>query len=144
MQRSRAGRIQGFTLLELLFVLVVLGLLAGIAIPVYMGRAEAARQQKVEADFGTLATALSIYKLDNRTLPSTEQGLAALVSRPTLAPVPTRYKGGGYMRELPLDPWGNDYLYLFPSRNGDKEYDLFSHGADGKPGGEGQDADIYF
>lgn len=135
---------KGFTLLELLIVLVVLGLLAGISVPLYMNRAESARQQKIVADFGTLATALGVYKLDNRALPTTEQGLNALVAKPVLPPVPARYKAGGYIRALPVDPWNNDYLYLFPSREGNREYDLFSYGADGKAGGEDQDADVYF
>jgi general secretion pathway protein G len=135
---------QGFTLLELLVVLVILALLAGIAVPTYFGRAEAARLQKVEADFGLIATALSVYKLDNRQLPTTAQGLAALVQRPTLPPEPASYKPSGYLRELPLDPWNQPYLYLSPARDGNKEYDLFSYGADGQRGGEGQDADLQF
>lgn len=135
---------RGFTLLELLVVLVVLGLLAGIAVPIYMGRAETARVQKVHADFATLATALSLYKLDNRQLPTSAQGLQALVSQPTLSPLPPHYKAGGYLRELPHDPWNHDYLYLAPAPDGGKEYALWSYGADGKRGGEGQDADVEF
>lgn len=140
-QRRRG---MGFTLLELLVVLVILALLAGIAVPTYFGRAEAARQQKAAADFALIATALSLYKLDNRIVPTTAQGLAALVQRPTMAPEPSSYKQGGYVRELPLDPWSHPYLYLSPARNDSKEYELFSYGADGQPGGEGQDADVFF
>ncbi len=134
----------GFTLLELLVVLVVLGLLAGIAVPIYMGRVDTARQQKITADFATIATALSLYKLDNRLLPTTAQGLQALTHKPAQAPEPPQYKSGGYLRDLPRDPWGHDYLYLAPSPNGSKEYALWSDGADGVRGGEGQDADVEF
>jgi general secretion pathway protein G len=132
----------GFTLLELMIVLVLLGVLAGIAVPTYLGRADAARIQKASADFSTIATALSLYKLDNATLPTTEQGLAALVAKPQLDPVPLRYKSGGYINDLPLDPWGRPYLYLYPGRETEREYDLYTLGADSKTGGGGQDADI--
>ena len=135
---------RGFTLLELLVVLAVLGLLAGIAVPIYMGRVDTARQQKISADFATLATALSLYKLDNHRLPTTAQGLQALIRKPEQAPEPLQYKNGGYLRDLPRDPWGHDYLYLTPSSDGSKEYSLWSHGADGVRGGEGQDADVEF
>ena len=138
MRRSR-----GFTLLELLVVLVVLGLLASIAGVSYFSRIEGARLQKMDADFATLATALSLYRLDNGTLPTTPQGLGALHERPVLPPQPRRYKNGGYIADLPQDPWNNPYQYLFPARNPDNEYDLYTLGADGEPGGEGQDADVY-
>ncbi len=132
----------GFTLLELMIVMVLLGVLAAIAVPAYLGRADTARVQKVTADFSTIATALSLFKLDNATLPTTEQGLSALVSKPALDPVPLRYKSGGYINDLPLDPWGRPYLYLYPGRASEREYDLYTLGADGKTGGGGQDADI--
>lgn len=135
-------RTRGFTLIELLVVLVVLGLLASIAGITYFGRVEGARLQKVEADLGTLRSALSLYKLDNGTLPTTAQGLGALRERPQLPPQPRSYRNGGYIRDLPLDPWGQPYLYLFPARDAVNEYDLYTLGADGEPGGEGQDADI--
>lgn len=134
---------RGFTLLELLVVLVILGLLATVAGVTYFGRVEGARLQKVDADFGTLASALSLYRLDNGSLPTTAQGLAALHERTRLPPVPRRFKTGGYVSEVPLDPWGNEYHYLMPARSGDREYDLYTLGADGAPGGEGQDADHY-
>lgn len=137
MQRS------GFTLIELLVVIVVLGLLASVAGVTYFSRVEAARLQKIEADFGTLGAALSLYRLDAGTLPTTAQGLDALRMKPELPPQPRRYKAGGYIAELPLDPWNRPYQYLYPARSADREYDLFTLGADGAPGGEGQDADVY-
>ena len=140
----KSRNLAGFTLLELLVVLVVLGLLAGIAVPIYMGRVDVARQQKLGADFALLATALSLYKLDNRLLPTTAQGLQALTHKPAQAPEPPQYKSGGYLRDLPHDPWGHDYLYLSPAPDGSKEYALWSYGADGVRGGEGQDADVEF
>jgi general secretion pathway protein G len=134
---------RGFTLLELLVVLVILGLLATVAGATYFSRVESARLQKVEADFGMLASALSLYRLDNGTLPTTAQGLAALHERSRLPPQPRRFKTGGYIAEVPRDPWGAAYQYLYPARGGDREYDLYTLGADGEAGGEGQDADIY-
>jgi general secretion pathway protein G len=134
---------RGFTLLELLVVLVILGFLATVAGVTYFGRVESARLQKVEADFGTLGSALSLYRLDNGTLPTTAQGLAALREPARLPPQPRRFKSGGYISELPLDPWGNAYQYLAPARSADREYDIYTLGADGEPGGEGQDADVY-
>lgn len=133
----------GFTLLELLVVLVVLGLLASIAGVTYFSRVENARVQKVAADFSTIAAALSLYRLDNSALPTTGQGLGALRTRPALEPQPRRYKSGGYIADLPQDPWGRPYGYLSPGRDADKAYDLYTLGADGESGGEGQDADIY-
>lgn len=133
----------GFTLMELLVVMAILALLAGLAVPAYFKRADQARLDKVTTDFATLATALSLYRLDNGMLPSTEQGLQALVEKPGLPPVPGRYRQGGYLRELPRDPWGNAYVYLSPSRDGTREYELLSRGADGRPGGEGMDADLH-
>jgi general secretion pathway protein G len=132
----------GFTLLELLVVLVLLGLLSGIAVATYFGRVEAARVSKVDTDFSTIASALSLYRLDTGTLPTTAQGLLALRERPELEPRPARYKNGGYLSELPLDPWGRAYLYMYPSRQAGREYDLYTLGADGRSGGGGQDADL--
>ena len=134
---------KGFTLMEMLVVMALIALLAGIAVPAYMGRADQARVDKVTSDFATIGTALSLYKFDNAVLPSSEQGLSALVRKPSLAPVPGRYRQGGYLRNLPLDPWGNSYVYLAPSRDGEREFELISRGADGRPGGEGKDADLH-
>jgi len=140
LSKSRFG---GFTLLEMLVVLALIGLLAGISVPVYLGRAEAARVSKVHSDFATIATALRLYELDNRALPTTEQGLQALVSKPQRAPLPQRYKPGGYLRELPLDPWGRPYHYLAPARDGARAFELGSLGADGRTGGSKGDADLW-
>jgi general secretion pathway protein G len=136
-------RLRGFTLLEMLVVLALIGLLAGISVPIYLGRAEAARISKVESDFATIATALRLYELDNRALPTTEQGLAALVSKPQRSPVPPRYKNGGYLREVPVDPWDKPYQYLAPSRDGARAFELVSLGADGRAGGSDSNADLH-
>ena len=138
--RSHAAEAPGFTLIELLVVIVILGLLAGIAGVTYFSRIEGARVQKVEADFATLATALSLYRLDAGTLPTTAQGLQALVEKPSAAPLAPNWKTGGYVERLPKDPWGNPYQYLNPGLHG--EIDVFSYGADRAPGGDGNDADI--
>ena len=140
---TAANREAGFTLLEMLVVLVIIGLLAGVAVPLYFNQVGSARLQKVEADMSTIATALALYKLDNSIVPSTEQGLEALVRKPQRSPVPQRYKPSGYIVELPSDPWDQPYQYLSPSRDGSAEYELFSWGADGRRGGSGDDADVY-
>lgn len=133
----------GFTLVEILVVIALMALIAGIAVPSYMKRGDQARADKTISDFATIATALSLYKLDNAMLPSSEQGLQALVQKPTTSPLPPRYRQGGYLRDLPLDPWGNPYLYLAPSRDGEREFELISRGADGKSGGSGANADLH-
>ncbi len=130
---------QGFSLIEILVVLVIMGLLISIIAPNVLGRADEARVQKVFADFSAIETALRMYRLDNYVYPSSEQGLQALVDRPTLEPVPTNWKQDGYLEALPVDPWGNPYRYLSPGQNG--QYDVFTFGADGTRGGEGQNAD---
>lgn len=137
------GKHSGFTLIELMVVLVILGLLAGIITPQFMGRADQARVQKARTDLSTIAAALSLYRLDNQALPTTEQGLAALVSKPVLSPVPPNWKSNGYLDDLPLDPWDRPYAYLYPAAYSNGEYDLYSLGADGKRGGEDLDADIF-
>lgn len=130
---------KGFSLIEILVVLVIMGLLVSIIAPNVLGRADEARVQKVFADFSAIETALRLYRLDNYAFPSSEQGLGALIDRPTLAPVPANWRSGGYLESLPIDPWGNAYLFLSPGQQGD--YDIFSYGADGVRGGEGQNAD---
>ena len=133
-------RPKGFSLIEILVVLVIMGLLISVVAPTVLNSADDARIQKVQADFKSIETALKIYRLDNFVYPSTEQGLVALIEPSTLEPEPRNFKDGGYLQEMPLDPWGREYLYLSPGEN--SEVDLFSYGADGLPGGEGQNKDL--
>jgi general secretion pathway protein G len=121
-------------------VVVILGILAALIVPKIISRPDEARITAAKQDVATLAQALKLYKLDNLAYPSTDQGLQALVARPNSAPVPANWKAGGYLERLPKDPWGRDYRYLNPGRRG--EIDIYSLGADGEPGGEGNDADI--
>lgn len=121
-------------------VLVIMGLLISVVAPTVLNRADEARVQKVHADFKAIETALKIYRLDNYVYPTTEQGLEALVEPSNLDPQPRNFKEGGYLQEVPLDPWGRPYLYLSPGEHG--EVDIYSQGADGLSGGEGQNADI--
>ncbi len=130
----------GFSLVEILVVLVIMGLLISVVAPTVLNRADDARIQKVYADFKSIETALKIYRLDNYLYPSTEQSLEALVIPSTLDPEPRNFKAGGYLSEIPIDPWGRPYLYLSPGEN--SEIDIYSLGADGVSGGEGQSADI--
>ena len=136
----KAYRNGGFSLVEILVVLVIMGLLISVVAPTVLNRADEARVQKVQADFKSIETALKIYRLDNYVYPTTEQGLEALVEATSLDPVPRNIKKGGYLPELPIDPWGRPYLYLSPGENG--EVDIYSLGADGLSGGEDQNADI--
>jgi general secretion pathway protein G len=131
---------RGFTLIEIMVVVVIIGLLAGIIVPSVMDSLDEANTKKARADFKSLQTALKLYRIDNFTYPSTEQGLEALVVRPTIAPQPRNYKPNGYLEALPKDPWGNEYQYESPSSG--KEYDIYSYGADGVSGGEGTAADL--
>jgi general secretion pathway protein G len=133
-------RQQGFSLIEILVVLVIMGLLISVVAPTVLSSADDARIQKVKADFKAIETSLKIYRLDNYGYPNTEQGLRALVEPSALPPEPRNFKTGGYLSDLPLDPWGREYLYLSPGEYG--EVDIYSLGADGLPGGEGQNADI--
>ncbi len=133
-------RNKGFTLIELMVVLVILGVLAAIIAPKIMDRPDEARIVAAKQDIASLVQALKLYRLDNIRYPSTEQGLQALVAKPTIEPIPNNWKAGGYVERLPKDPWGNPYVYLNPGRHG--EIDVFSLGADGQNGGEGKDADI--
>lgn len=130
----------GFSLIEILVVLVIMGLLISVVAPTVLNRADEARVQKVFADFNSIETALKIYRLDNYVYPTTEQGLEALVAPSNLEPVPRNFKPGGYLSEVPRDPWGRPYLYLQPGEQG--EVDIYSLGADGLSGGEEQNADI--
>jgi len=131
---------RGFTLIEIMVVVVIMGILAALVVPKLMGRADDARITAAKQDISTLMQALKLYKLDNQRYPSTEQGLQALISKPTSGPAANGWKNGGYVEKLPKDPWGGQYQYLSPGVKG--EVDVFSYGADGQPGGAGNDADI--
>ena len=132
----------GFTLIELMVVIVILALLAALVGPKLMGRTDDAKIQTTRTQIGSLETALKLYKLDNGVYPSTEQGLNALVTKPAAGVIPKNYKDGGYLekKQVPKDGWGNDFLYVAPGEHGD--YDLFSYGADGAKGGDGKNTDI--
>lgn len=130
----------GFSLIEILVVLVIMGLLISVVAPTVLNQADEARVQKVYADFKAIETSLKVYRLDNYVYPTTEQGLEALVVATTLVPEPRNFKKGGYLPELPQDPWGRPYLYLSPGEHG--EIDIYSLGADGLAGGEDQNADV--
>jgi len=133
---------QGFTLIEIMVVMVILGILAGLIVPRIMGRPEEARRTKARIQMESIETALKLYKLDNGVYPSTEQGLQALVEPPSVGQLPRRWREGGYLEKgkVPKDPWGNDYVNLSPGLQGD--FDLIAYGADGEPGGEGKDKDL--
>jgi general secretion pathway protein G len=133
-------RSKGFTLIELMVVLVILGVLAAMIAPKIMDRPDEARIVAARQDIATVIQALKMYRLDNIRYPTTEQGLQALVTKPAIAPIPDNWKSGGYLEKLPKDPWGHAYVYLNPGRHGD--IDVISLGADGESGGEGKDADI--
>ncbi|HTH45349.1 MAG TPA: type II secretion system major pseudopilin GspG [Oxalicibacterium sp.] len=135
-RRARAG----FTLIEIMVVVVIMGIMAALVVPKLMGRTDDARITAAKQDIATIMQALKLYRLDNHRYPATEQGLAALVARPQSGPAAPGWKEGGYLERLPKDPWGNPYQYLAPGVHG--EVDVFSYGADGQPGGAGSDADI--
>ncbi|HWW06460.1 type II secretion system major pseudopilin GspG [Collimonas sp.] len=131
---------RGFTLIEIMVVVVIMGILAALVVPKLMGRTDDARIQAARQDIGTLMQALKLYKLDNQRYPTTEQGLQALVAKPTSGPAANGWKSGGYIDKLPKDPWGNPYQFLSPGLKG--EVDIFSYGPDGQAGGEHNDAVI--
>jgi general secretion pathway protein G len=132
------GSVRGFTLIEILVVVVILGILAAIVVPKVMEHPGEARQVRAKQDIQAVVTALNTYKLDNYTYPTTEQGLDALVHKPSGAPEAPNWHG--YLDKIPKDPWQRPYLYLRPGTHGD--IDVFTYGADGKPGGESEDADV--
>lgn len=132
MKQQRKQR--GFTLLEVMVVIVILGILASMVVPNLMGNKDKADQQKAVSDIVALENALDMYRLDNSIYPTTDQGLDALVQKPTSSPEPRNYREGGYVKRLPQDPWRNDYLLLSPGENG--KIDIFSAGPDGQPGTE--------
>jgi general secretion pathway protein G len=133
---------KGFTLIEIMVVIVILAMLAAIVGPKLMGRTDDAKVTDARVQIKNIETALKLYKLDTGTYPTTEQGLGALVVKPAIGVIPKSYKDGGYLdsKKVPQDPWGNDYIYVSPGEHGD--YDLLSYGADGAKGGEGKNADI--
>ena len=131
---------RGFTLIEIMVVVVIIGLLAAFILPNVFGNVEKAQIAKVKGDIQGIETALTMYKLDNYKYPSTDLGLMALVQRPN-DPTVRNWREGGYIKRVSKDPWGNPYQYLFPGLHG-QEYDLYSFGADGQEGGEGANADI--
>lgn len=131
---------RGFTLVEVMVVVAILGILAALIVPKIIGRSDDARIVAAKQDVATLVAALKLYRLDNQRYPSTDQGLKALVEKPVSEPLPSNWKAGGYLDKLPRDPWGHPYQYLQPGIHG--EIDVFTLGADGQPGGTGNDADI--
>lgn len=133
---------RGFTLIELMVVIVILSLLAVLVGPKIIGRSDDAKVADAKVQIRNFETALKLYKLDSGAFPTTEQGLQALVTKPTTGKIPNNYKSEGYLenKNIPKDPWGNDYVYLSPGEHGD--YDLSSYGADGARGGEEKNADI--
>lgn len=137
-EARRRGLEKGFTLIEIMVVILILGLLATIVVQSLRGATDKAKRTKAEADIAELKTALDRYYLDSGNYPTTDQGLQALVQAPTDGPIPSDYEQGGYIERLPVDPWGHPYVY----QSDGNSYTLKSYGADGKPGGTGKDADI--
>lgn len=140
--KSKDLHVKGFTFIEIMVVIVILGILATLIVPKIMGRPDEARRVKAQVDIQSLETALKLYNLDNGYYPSTEQGLEALVELPNSGQLPRSWREGGYLEKgrVPQDPWGNEYIYLSPGEHGD--FDLLSYGADGQSGGEGKNEDI--
>ena len=143
-QRQRPWRRRGFTLIEIMAVVVIMGLLMGIVGTAVFSQIDKARVNTTRAQIDQLEAALTFYQMDNGRFPTTDQGLQALVERPTSAPEPRNYNAAGYLkkRQVPRDGWGNPYQYAMPGGNNPEGFDLWSLGADGQPGGSGNDADL--
>ncbi|MBF0133839.1 MAG: type II secretion system major pseudopilin GspG [Magnetococcales bacterium] len=137
---ARHDGADGFTLIEIMVVIVILGILATLIIPRIMDRPDQARRTKASLDIQAIGQALDLYRLDNHRYPTTDQGLDALVKKPTVEPIPKQWRQNGYLAKLPKDPWEGNYVYMSPGNHG--EYDLVSMGADAELGGEGNAADI--
>jgi general secretion pathway protein G len=131
---------QGFTLIEIMVVVVILGILATFIVPRLLDRPDEARRTKAALDIRALEEALGLFKLDNGYFPSTEQGLQALVVKPATGKIPAKYPDGGYLKKIPQDPWGGEYVFLSPGIHDD--FDIICYGADNEAGGEGKNADI--
>ncbi len=141
MHRSKFRQQHGFTLIEIMVVVVILGILAAIIVPRFLSRPDEAKVTRAKIDIKSIEETLGLFKLDNGFYPSTEQGLKALTVKPEIGKIPQKFPDGGYLKKLPLDPWGNPFIYLSPGVHS-RDYDLLSYGADGQPGGENFDADI--
>lgn len=137
---DRRLREAGFTLIEIMVVIVILGLLAALVVPKLVGRTEEAKRTQTRVQIKNIQQAVELFKLDNGFYPSTEQGVEALVRMPEAGRVAKNYRKGGYLERVPKDPWGNPFVYTSPGQNA--EYDISSYGADGVPGGEGEDSDV--
>lgn len=140
MNLSTINRTKGFTLVEVMVVVVILGILAAIVVPKIIDRPDEAKMVKAKQDILAISEALDLYKLDNGSYPSTDQGLAALVTKPSTEPAPNNWRNGGYLKEVPQDPWGHPYQYLQPGQHGD--YDVFSYGPSGQPSSDGSNTII--
>lgn len=138
--KAPSDRDAGFSLLELMVVVVILSILALVIVPRVIDRPDQARAARAQSDIAAISSAVKFYRLDNIRYPTTEQGLQALVTRPTTEPLPKAWAADGYLDRLPVDPWGQPYQYLSPGVHGD--FDVFTYGADGVAGGSGADADI--
>lgn len=141
MRKNRLHDNRGFTLIEIMVVVVILGILAAIVVPRLLSRPDEAKVTKAKVDMKGIEEALGLFKLDTGFYPSTDQGLKALVEKPTTGLIPTKYSADGYLKKVPVDPWGNSYVYISPGLHS-HNFDLISYGADGQAGGEGFDADI--
>jgi general secretion pathway protein G len=143
LSRIERSNQKGFTLIELMIVIVIMGILATLLIPRIMDRPEEARRLKAKMDIKNIESALKLYKLDSGTYPTTDQGIEALIKKPEAPPVPAKWKEGGYLdgNSVPKDPWNHSYFYSSPGQDG-KDYEIISYGNDGEPGGTGKDADI--